>query len=360
MYNFTSNCFAEITRFTKNCITERGYPVEEHSVTTNDGYINSMFRIPHGKRKQSNDDISRPPVLLCHGLTCSCTGTTFSRKHVKWNPEINKDEYWNFSWHEIAIYDLPAFVDYILEKTGFDKLFFIGHSQGATVYAAFVSRRPEYNQKVALCCLLGPPIIFENTNGFRIKFVSNLIIPLMETLHNFLGLPIYELPFIGLARFLGLYSKPNTMSHTFLQSLLFFLAGNSNYDQTSKLDFTKFCYTTPNAGSMRQIYHYSQIMRNNRFAEYDYGLEENMKVYGSPDPPLYDLSKVVSPVALFYSRNDMYTDHRDMAKLEQLLGNVVYKHEVAMETFNHLDFLAGNDSIFLLYRHISKIMKKYI
>jgi pimeloyl-ACP methyl ester carboxylesterase len=49
-------------------IAEHGYPVEEHSVTTLDGYILTLFRIPHGLQPSG---IQRPPVLLQHALLCS-------------------------------------------------------------------------------------------------------------------------------------------------------------------------------------------------------------------------------------------------------------------------------------------------
>ena len=43
-------------------------------------------------------------------------------------------KYWNFSFHEMAIYDLPANVNYIKQKTGFDKVDYICHSQGGLIY----------------------------------------------------------------------------------------------------------------------------------------------------------------------------------------------------------------------------------
>lgn len=47
----------------------RGYPVETHSVITDDGYILEMHRIPYGikKRKHQKYRRHRPAVLLQHG-----------------------------------------------------------------------------------------------------------------------------------------------------------------------------------------------------------------------------------------------------------------------------------------------------
>lgn len=48
-------------------IKQEGYPVEEHEVTTDDGYILTLYRIPFGNRSAKTEKL-RPPVLLCHAL----------------------------------------------------------------------------------------------------------------------------------------------------------------------------------------------------------------------------------------------------------------------------------------------------
>lgn len=55
-------------------------------------------------------------------------GNRYSRNHTSLNP--NSDgQFWNFSWHEIGMYDLPAMINYVLEETNFEKLGYFGHSQ---------------------------------------------------------------------------------------------------------------------------------------------------------------------------------------------------------------------------------------
>ena len=52
-------------------ILNRGYPAETHRVTTKDGYILSIHRIPYGK--QSGPSPNKPIVFLLHGLLSSST-----------------------------------------------------------------------------------------------------------------------------------------------------------------------------------------------------------------------------------------------------------------------------------------------
>lgn len=53
-------------------IAREGYPVETHTVVTEDCYILEMHRIPHGKNNAPTGpgDV-RPAVYLQHGLLCS-------------------------------------------------------------------------------------------------------------------------------------------------------------------------------------------------------------------------------------------------------------------------------------------------
>jgi lysosomal acid lipase/cholesteryl ester hydrolase len=56
-------------------------------------------------------------------------GCKFSRKHDIYDYKTDK-EFWDFSFFEIGEYDAPAFVDYVIEHTGVDKISWMGHSQG--------------------------------------------------------------------------------------------------------------------------------------------------------------------------------------------------------------------------------------
>ena len=52
-------------------IKYNGYPAEEHNVTTDDGYILTIHRIPYGRKGFPQMMATRPVVFLQHGLLCS-------------------------------------------------------------------------------------------------------------------------------------------------------------------------------------------------------------------------------------------------------------------------------------------------
>ena len=59
-------------------------------------------------------------------------GGIFARDHVKFDPDLNPKDYYDYSFYELGKYDLPAEIDYILKETGNQKIAYVGHSQGTS------------------------------------------------------------------------------------------------------------------------------------------------------------------------------------------------------------------------------------
>lgn len=81
-------------------------------------------------------------------------GNRYSKNHTFLS--IDSDKFWDFSFHEIGYYDLPAMIDHILFETKTNKVFHIGHSQGSTAFYVMCSLKPEYNKKVQAHFSLAP------------------------------------------------------------------------------------------------------------------------------------------------------------------------------------------------------------
>lgn len=154
-----------------------------------------MHRILNNSIDTNNT--SKRPVFLMHGLIDSSTGwiindkeiclgyiladegydvwlgnargNYFSRKHKKLNPDgnlIEKQKFWTFSWHEIGVYDLTAMIDYIFKtNSAFDKIHYIGISQGTTSFFVMASECPSYNNKILTMHALAPVAYMRNAKG---------------------------------------------------------------------------------------------------------------------------------------------------------------------------------------------------
>lgn len=82
-------------------------------------------------------------------------------------------------------------------------------------------------------------------------------------------------------------------------------------------------------------------------------------MYGSTQPPKYDLEKIKVPIIIFYSENDFLTDPADVKKLIDRLSNVRETRKIEYSKFNHIDYLWGRDAKTLLYNAVLKVLKKF-
>ncbi|CAJ0761048.1 5021_t:CDS:2 [Entrophospora sp. SA101] len=83
------------------------------------------------------------------------------------------DEY-DFSWDEMAKYDLPAFINYIKKQTNVDNLSFIGHSQGAIEILASLIIESISPTDLQCIVLIEPPAILKNQKSKVIKLLSKI------------------------------------------------------------------------------------------------------------------------------------------------------------------------------------------
>jgi pimeloyl-ACP methyl ester carboxylesterase len=98
---------------------------------------------------------------------------------------------------ELAMYDLPALVDWVCLATGYDKIAFIGHSQGNGVgfLSLSLGHRPELGDKLS-CFIALAPAVFAGplTHGFPFTILKTVN---WKTWQRFFGV----LDFIPLMRY---------------------------------------------------------------------------------------------------------------------------------------------------------------
>ncbi|RUS90097.1 hypothetical protein EGW08_002139 [Elysia chlorotica] len=356
-------------------ITSKGYPCENYWVTTDDGYILNLQRIPHGRNTDTLKK-PRPAVLLQHGLLLSSTifmlnsardslaflladqgldvwlansrGNIYSTNHTAMDP--NSNEFWDFSWDEMARYDLPAMIDFITMETGQAKISYVGYSQGTTIGFAALSQNARVAAKVRLFIALAPVGRVGN-----ITSVVRLLLPLTSKVKTIMKLfphGNFDLD-PDVSRSMAGYFCHNRRD--LLCEKLFSLLVGSNprsFDMT-RLDV--YMAHMPAGTSVRNLMHWAQVTNGGRFQHYDWGSPRaNLRKYGQPIPPQYELGQVMTPVAIFRGGQDALADTEDVNWLLAQLPNVAM--DVALDYYNHMDFVAAPDAPEKIYWRIAALL----
>ncbi|CAH2039630.1 unnamed protein product, partial [Iphiclides podalirius] len=351
------------------------YPLEVHNVTTPDGYILQMHRIPHGRHSNNRPDPKKPVVFLMHGLLCSSAdwvvmgpgsgfgyilaeegfdvwmgnarGNYYSRRHVRLNPNgILNTKFWEFSWDEIGNIDLPTMIDYVLKNTEKDKLHYVGHSQGTTAFFVMASLQPQYNTKIISMHAFAPVAYMAHNRSP----LFNALAPHANNIESLASL-------IGIGEFLPNNIIMSWAGETFCNdaaitqdicSNIMFLIGGWNKEQHNATMLPVILGHTPAGAAIRQFAHYGQGIAEKGFRRYDHGWVTNLRKYGSRRPPNYKLSNIVVPVFLHYSDSDPLAHVNDVDRLFHELKAGI-KMRVPLKLFSHLDFIWGIDAKTLLY-----------
>uniref|UniRef100_A0A8C4PMW4 Lipase n=2 Tax=Equus asinus TaxID=9793 RepID=A0A8C4PMW4_EQUAS len=358
-------------------ISHWGFPSEEHLVETEDGYILCLHRIPHG-RKNRSDKGPRPVVFLQHGLLADSSnwvtnlpnsslgfiladagfdvwmgnsrGNTWSRKHKTLS--VSQDEFWAFSFDEMANYDLPASINFILNKTGQEQVYYVGHSQGTTIGFIAFSRIPELAKKIKMFFALAPVASLEFCTSPMVK------------LANFPDLLIKDL--FGVKEFLPQskclkWLSIHVCTHVILKELcgnLFFILCGFNERNLNMSRVAVYTTHSPAGTSVQNMLHWGQAVRLQKFQAFDWGSStKNYFHYNQSYPPTYNVKDMTVPTAVWSGGHDWLADVKDVNVLLTQITNLVY-HKYIPE-WEHLDFIWGLDAPWRLYNEMVNLMRKY-
>ncbi|XP_069668914.1 lipase 3-like [Periplaneta americana] len=361
-------------------IIEHGYPAETHTVTTDDGYILTLHRIPFSP-VSNNTKNKRPVVFIQHGLLSSSVdwiimgpgkslaylladagydvwlgnarGNVYSSSHVTLSPSSSK--FWAFSWHEMGVYDLPAVLDYILESTEEKDLYYVGHSMGSTMFYVLMSTKPEYNDKIRHMVALAPVAYLRNTKSLFAAVTKYIPKGMLTEL-------LYNRAFFPNTKYvngpLRTLCKTGAITQGLCTNILFQIGGfDSNQINQTMLPilFTYF----PAGSSVKAWTHYGQLMKSGMFRQYDYGFVRNLMNYGNTKPPEYNFAVITSSTSMLVGSNDWLATPEDAGILYRSLPNTPEYYTIPHPEFNHFDFLWAVDVKSLINDKILQILKNH-
>ncbi|KAI9987637.1 hypothetical protein PInf_023681 [Phytophthora infestans] len=356
-----------------------------------------MYRLPKTYKESqagAKPDATKPVVLLQHGLLDSSftfvnnfrnqslafvladagydvwlgnnRGTTWSREHLTYTDD--DDEFWEFSWEDMGKYDLPAEIEYALNKTQSSMLSFVGHSEGTTQAFVGFSFDQELAQKVSYFGALAPVAW---TGHLTAKIFKGMADVHLDKLFQTFGIS----EFIGKSTFFQemIAGFACTVVDELCDSAIALIAGPSVSTNTSRIPV--YISQTPAGTSVKNMAHYAQNVRDETFARYDYGCKckrdlgidecseskcKNKKVYGSFDPPPLPLEKMVYPrTGFFLGSADTLATATDIEQLRDALPSGTIVHERAVKEYSHLDMVWAYNANEKLYQDLIAQLDKY-
>lgn len=358
-------------------VAVHGYKCQEFEVETEDGYILSVQRIPEGRL--GGDGKNRPPVLIQHGVLVDAAtwllnpaeqnlpfiladsgfdvwlantrGTRFSLKHTHLTP--NQAKFWDWSWDEVASYDLPATFDFVYRQTG-QKMDYVGHSMG-TLVALTSFAEGKLLDKLKSAAMLSPIAYLSHMTTALGVVAAKAFIGEITTLF---GLAEFNPKGAAVGNFLrALCTYPGVDCYDLLQAL----TGKNCCLNSSTIDL--FLKNEPQPTSTKNMVHLAQTVRDRVLAKYNYGnADYNLEHYGEARPPVYNLSNIPHNLPLFisYGGQDALSDVRDV---QTLLDSLKYhdgdKLSVQfIKDYAHADFIMGINAKDIVYNQVVSFFKR--
>ncbi|KAI4308368.1 hypothetical protein L6164_031458 [Bauhinia variegata] len=311
-------------------VEKQGYKCEEHKVTTEDGYILSLQRMPAG---QSGWKADKPPVLLQHGI-------------------LSDSATWLFNTPVESL-------AFILADNGYDV--WLANTRGTrysnrhtslsiddmgTLIALAALSQGNLLNMLRSAALLSPIAHMDHIPSEPLKFVADIF---LADVVYWLGLREFIPKMENVAKLLnGICSLPGYNC----SDLMPLFAGQNCCVNSSRI--AVFLDHEPQPTATKNLVHLSQMIRTGTIAMYNYGDEEqNMAHYGQPCPALYDMTSIPNDFPLFLSHGgqDTLSDVEDV----QLLLDDLKDHDkdklvvLFREEYAHNDFILGVNAKQVVY-----------
>ena len=166
IYYFSNNNKNSVLNNYKEFIERFGHKLEENEVTTEDGYILSLWHLIPNFKVDPEKVIFLQPGFLSTGLNYfginkkslayvlqekgydvwigNNRGCKFSSKHITKDSTKSNGNYWEYTMDEIVKYDLTSEINYIKKRTGVEKIHFVGYSEGSTLFLMLYMDNPHF------------------------------------------------------------------------------------------------------------------------------------------------------------------------------------------------------------------------
>ena len=351
---FAFNLSVDLDKYYKDFMSSNGYPLEENSVTTTDGYILSVWHLkpkaPNGKVVFMQHGLadtawtffqagskSLPFLLLKEGFDVwlgNIRGNVFSSKHVSKDPKDSKSGFGEYSIDDFVAYDLPAMINLVKSRVGAKKMSYIGHSQGTTMFFMLSMHNPTLLETTFdHFCALGTVPNIAHTDFAPIELLDK-IYGILKALNIFNTLTLTNTQRNALASFCKL--TPGICGK-------FFDAGAS-IKPSKRMDYKNiynFMYYFPGGTSKTNLLHWSQIHTMKKLVYYNpnFDKEKTAKAYN-----LNNLKKWKVKALIARTDDDTFSSYQDVTDFYYAVENKSLIKILDLKNYGHIDVLAADSA----------------
>lgn len=247
-------------------------------------------------------------------------GNTYSCKHVKYDPWKNEKKFWDFDWADMGMYDLPATLDYITQKTGHQKVAYVGHSQGTTqMFYGLAKNEAYFKDKISIFIALAPVT--------KISHQTSALFAWMAAFYDELDDAIGILNIHSLLNYTWLNSEIEGLFCGLLPPLCklmeaLFITNNPTLDDSDRYEV--YLSHMPNGTSTKAVLHYAQTLKEDRFQEWAPDYHTFLDIGNKRKTDLIPIENITEvPLAMFVGSVDTLADTEDAEWTRDTIGDAV-------------------------------------
>jgi len=264
-------------------------------------------------------------------------GNSYSMFHE--NPNISEEKFFDFGFEEY-VSDVKPVYDYIIKKTGKEKIIYIGYSLGAFCFSRSHSdpENCEFFKKHTEQAILFAPALYgkkEIMSEDDQKMAEESLVFLLKKskelgIYNYFHLVYEDLSWMKLSWlvreaypvwnkvFEGDLIMPNQevdncMREFFFRDILITLCPLLNL----------FGFRVKSFGhgtSVKCMYSFFKFIKAEGTYKTDYGKESNLEKYGTETPPLNDFTKISTKITFITGSKDTSTDTESAERFSKIVN----------------------------------------
>ena len=267
-------------------------------------------------------------------------GTKDCKSHT--NKDITKQEFYQFSFQEMGLFDIPAFYEKVLSNYTDDttQIIYIGHSQGTSQFfaAGLDDSTKTYIKSHTKSFIALMPIVY----------MTEITDKSLKILAKYADLPERIVDFFGIDEIgnLGCFYPTDTAVidinkfcsrfKNACDSLIEYALYDSTLNDVDE-NVGHFLSYGPSGCSAQALEHYAQLINTAKpaFQKFDYGSEEaNMKHYNQKTAPEWNVADWDIPTTLIGGGKDDLGSKGNISNMVKILNPKIFTY-TNIETYYH-------------------------